>query len=1071
MSEPQRPQDITTKLAPEFAAVVPDVYDAQGKRQVGLDADQIPAMFKAGQVGFAPGAQIPVIDPTGRKVSIPSDQFAQALEEGYKYDTPDMQAKRFLFDKYGSGIESAKAGVEAGLRGLTIGLSDPLLASTIGDSDAMRLRQEANPIISTGGEIGGAIAPLILTAGGSAAAQAGGQAVGRAGAMGAARAAAELTPVAMVARAGRATEGILQGVVGSEAKTLAGKMIQKGAPLMAGSALEGALYGGGNAISETALGKADANAEFIMSHVGSGALLGGAVGGAIGVGGVAASELGKSLAKAKEAVAGPSKNIMAKFFGVKPEQLDKYIEMGGREALEDIPDDLSDVIMPLQERMKAVYDDLTAAKITQKEADSALKGFKTEFKRAFQDRFDDAKYAARQADEHFKTYEQQFIGGLESQKQEMAKEIATKVEGLRQYVIDASSASTVGLENGRVARSVIDDAIDEQMKFYKEYGTPADGAISKLQAVKDDLKNIVVDGDSYDALLLKRRIQGLDKITKYDPNAANFDPLVNSALKSARFEMDDALKNTFPAYREDMKIVSEAAQTLKGLKRYGDEQSAMRSLDALGKAERRQLDLAALKKLEDVTGLKITDKVLPYANKRAILESSEAAVDRETKKQMLQKLKDTRFDRLIEDAVAVSPELQQMVKAEEKLRAAYLAKQGIDDIKPNALVGLFEQAMRGGPRGLQALERLQKVDQAMPVLKILEEAGLKVNAKSLDELVQKMSLVRDFSKRNQNGSANINLGAILGSAVGGVGGGPVVGMVTGAIGGFLNDKMGPKIAQFLLDKYATVAAMERMGISVAKEVNSKVGNFLGAKGIATGMKRVGLPAALSQRDEEFSLRSKKKVSKLSANEFKKVSEKVAEFEADPNLFIQNVTDSMKELNKYAPQTTQAIGQKLTNGLAFLSTKVPRDPLSQYKLKRPWRPSDFELAKFSRYYEAFNNPLSVFDDLEKGDVTSEQAETLRAVYPEIYGQVQSQILEDLTDMQEDLPYDKKLSLSVLFDVPLDFSAEPQFILEMQKGLSGEDQQQAAQSPGFKPQALKADSVESRMSGTQKVVNRA
>ena len=163
------------------------------------------------------------------------------------------------------------AGAAGVARGATFGLSDQVLTKTGAvDKETLAKLQRYNPNISMAGEIGGAIAPLLLTGGTSAGASAAktGLAIGKA-----ARAAGAM-PIA-TAKAGLAIERGLAGTgAGFFRSTLA-----KGA----GAAAEGALYGAGHIVSEEALGDTELTAEHVIGSIGLAALVGGAVGSGFGV--------------------------------------------------------------------------------------------------------------------------------------------------------------------------------------------------------------------------------------------------------------------------------------------------------------------------------------------------------------------------------------------------------------------------------------------------------------------------------------------------------------------------------------------------------------------------------------------------------------------------------------------------------------------------------------------------------------------------------------------------------------------------------------------------------------------
>jgi hypothetical protein len=217
------------------------------------------------------------------------------------FDAAENQ-REGLQAKHGSLGEQVATGVEGGLRGLSLGLSDMvsagaagLAASTLREGptltpeareraaqlgidtnegrgetsfgeayDAARAEQmaraEANPTIAMGSELVGAVLPAILSGGESALARG-----------------AAYTPAGLVSRAG-----------GAVSKTLAGaapSLVRAGLASAAGGALEGGVAGamlqGSRLTTEEMANPAEA-AESVVAAASSGALLGGLVGGVFG---------------------------------------------------------------------------------------------------------------------------------------------------------------------------------------------------------------------------------------------------------------------------------------------------------------------------------------------------------------------------------------------------------------------------------------------------------------------------------------------------------------------------------------------------------------------------------------------------------------------------------------------------------------------------------------------------------------------------------------------------------------------------------------------------------------------
>jgi hypothetical protein len=240
----------------------------------------------------------------------PGDVSHKGITVVAPHELTELNEKR----QYGKGLgNQAKAFGAGAARTLTFGGSD-VAARAIGGSDtaeALGALKRQNPISSGAGEVAGALAPLALTGGASAAAEGGIVAAEGAEAVNAARAAsglgaglraagkaATVVPRAISGAGSLVERGAARGLeaLGYTGKTLASRAAAKAATLGAQGAVEGGLYGAQGAISDQALNDHDQTVEGFVSGLGHGALLGGVLG--AGLGGL--GELGgAALAKSK----------------------------------------------------------------------------------------------------------------------------------------------------------------------------------------------------------------------------------------------------------------------------------------------------------------------------------------------------------------------------------------------------------------------------------------------------------------------------------------------------------------------------------------------------------------------------------------------------------------------------------------------------------------------------------------------------------------------------------------------------------------------------------------------------
>lgn len=249
-----------------------------------IPAEEWEQAVQSGQARWEGGTEIRAVSPDGTRVTLPAEQYADAIASGYRIASPEEVARAQAEQEHGGLGGMALAGVEGAARGLTFGLSDQIAVGFGGEDyrQAAAARREVNPGAAAAGEIVGAVAPIIATGGTGAAARvtAGAGLLPR-GAAAAGRGAGALAEQ-MLAR--QAAQGGVRSIV---ARGVAGA---------AEAGVEGALYGVGQAISDNALTDADLTAEKILSSAGEGALFGGILGGALG-GTLGAASLGFGAAR------------------------------------------------------------------------------------------------------------------------------------------------------------------------------------------------------------------------------------------------------------------------------------------------------------------------------------------------------------------------------------------------------------------------------------------------------------------------------------------------------------------------------------------------------------------------------------------------------------------------------------------------------------------------------------------------------------------------------------------------------------------------------------------------------
>jgi hypothetical protein len=137
-----------------------------------------------------------------------------------------------------------------------------------------------------------------------------------------------------------------------------------------------------------------------------------------------------------------------------------------------------------------------------------------------------------------------------------------------------------------------------------------------------------------------------------------------------------------------------------------------------------------------------------------------------------------------------------------------------------------------------------------------------------------------------------------------------------------------------------------------------------------------------------------------------------------------------------PDVAAAIEAVALRKILYLQKHAPRMPPPGPLGMKPWQPSTSEIERFARRVRAAEDPATVIEDFEAGTLTPEAADTLRAVYPLMFAEVQTRLLTRAAELEAKLPYQKVLQASLLFDVPLDSSLLPQNVAALQEAHSSQ-----------------------------------
>jgi hypothetical protein len=265
----------------------------------------------------------------------------------------------------------------------------------------------------------------------------------------------------------------------------------------------------------------------------------------------------------------------------------------------------------------------------------------------------------------------------------------------------------------------------------------------------------------------------------------------------------------------------------------------------------------------------------------------------------------------------------------------------------------------------------------------------------VDKAEKTITLVNQYKALGGNGAAD-GLGAI-GALTGGVVGG-AVGTVAGAV-------VNPRRA------VAQLAAMERLASHVDSKLNGSISRlYSGEIGTSSASRVLNAAGSTPAKTFESQVRAVQEMATTGA---------------------ARIQDRIARIADVAPTVASTMATKAASISQFLAAKAPPGFNTQATLfpgtKKPVY-STSEMVTWARYAAAANNPLSIVDSLQQGNVSPQEVEVVREFYPQLYGQIQTKLMEHISKSAAEgvyMPRNQRLQLGTMFGVAADVDMTPEF----------------------------------------------
>jgi hypothetical protein len=909
-----------------------------------------------------------LLSPEGRVVSVPDDQIAGHLSQGFRYERTQERADRLQGDvteqEYG-GLEGAAAAFTTrALGAASLGLSDAVIGQLGGGEELSRLR-EINPRAALAGTITGAVAP------------------GFAG--GALRA----LPAARASRLGQTVTALGDGA----------SLASRTGYAALGAATEGALQNAGAYITDVALGDRELSAEGFAGSMGKGALWGGVAGGALSLGAGGLTAARRLFPRTEMTAVNVAK--------AEREALDEVLSsLDDTETLKRVArEDLSTL-----RATRAAEDPVLAAKFDEIRAAKQREVFaKAETATARAERAEVQAAKARESVEKAKAPKRRL--GREPTREELPGDLPTEAE----IPGPTPTAAAIAGDVTEDATSLLERQLMGTKAALDEGRTLAQvGAMRPRAMTLDDALNVELAKVDPQA---ERLMRALDEAEQSGGAVNQWLSKYGAKGQVGKFERGQAARDVAEGWRsKGPGWVTEVPEGEGNVILRRGRQMGWRGTEA----EREAAESA------------ITSRVTP-----AEQEAAEAAVEaragggllggRRAKALAAASVEDVgpTIDTLLEDAIGsrvdnIAEDINESAQAIGRHEASNAELVEILGERAPISAQTRSQGFRASQRGAEASTAQAAADSAADLERAMDTIslpGAQRRGKGLlglaDDAGTALEALRMMGVPLPDPSSIPVVGPVLSLYLKA----RVIGKTFGRFGG--------KIAETAESTIASKAAATRE--RVLRAVDSMVEK--GAKGLAKAAPRAGgLAAVIGHKLFDDTPAGEKRAPYTSDV---KGGDLAAMFEArtdelvraqQPGAVRRAVRDRVRASD---PAIVDAIVAAQERKLAFLWDKMPKSDGPQL-FGAPWQPSKASMMQWARYVEAAEDPAGVIEAAARGNsISMEGVETLKAVYPQLYQQAQRRLIEKAVEGGNEVPFPRRVQLSLLFDLPMDRSMDADY----------------------------------------------
>jgi hypothetical protein len=233
------------------------------------------------------------------------------------------------------------------------------------------------------------------------------------------------------------------------------------------------------------------------------------------------------------------------------------------------------------------------------------------------------------------------------------------------------------------------------------------------------------------------------------------------------------------------------------------------------------------------------------------------------------------------------------------------------------------------------------------------------------------------------------------------------------------EKYGSPIASDLAS--STSKALRKSALTIEANAASKgiLGNISKTKSLLDSKESVIRPVAVKTGLDWL------KSSQEEDKQFNENFEKVNDLYQNIDKVTNDLSKESEALNDFdVPELPAQYTAHTANAIAYAHNAIPKKPIENPMFKsRPWKPSKTEVREFNAKIAAIDNPFIIYDQFHSGFIDRASLDAVKNVYPSIFGHIQKEFYDQLSERPRDFSYQTKLMLANLLGVPMDNSVDP------------------------------------------------